>query len=169
MENKIIYREVQNSDSTQFYNLLNEITEDLKAKGKSEFFIPPQTFFDNLFDENYVHNIGAFSGKKMVGIVSLCFNQENVQNYKEKIGIMDKKVCELGNALILPEYRGKGIIQILNQMIIDLAKKLKYEVAVATVHPDNISSKKALEKELILVGETAIQGHPRLLFRKDLL
>ena len=169
MTEKIIYREVKEKDSKQYFGLYEKVMEELKRNGKPEFFLPPQTFFDNLFDENYARNIGAFDGKIMVGIVSLCITQEKVQEYKKILGMIDKKVCEFGNALLLPEYRGKGIVQTLNQKMIDLAKELQYEIAVATVHPDNIASRKVIEKIMICSGDTSIQGHPRLLFKKELL
>lgn len=62
------------------------------------------------------------------------------------LGVKSKKVAELGGSMVLPEYRGKNLMQIVNQRLVEVAKESGLEYLVATAHPDNIASNKSLTK-----------------------
>lgn len=55
------------------------------------------------------------------------------------------KIAEFGGYLLLEEYRNKGIVKHLEDILISKLKEMDYEYAVITVHPDNIASNKAKE------------------------
>ena len=59
--------------------------------------------------------------------------------------MQNNKVAEFGGYLVLEEYRNRGIMKHLEDMLISKLKEINYEYAVITVHPDNIASNKATE------------------------
>lgn len=63
------------------------------------------------------------------------------KTYAPLYGAYDKE-----KNLVLPEYRGKGLITELMKMQSDLAKKMGFDYIISMAHPDNIGSKKSLEK-----------------------
>jgi len=165
MDTKIVYRELSKEDKDQYRCLLTEVTQTLQRK---DFFIPPPGFADNLFVEGYARSIGAFDNDKLIGIATLLLEQN--QKYKEKLDASDKKVCELGNYLVAEQYRGQGIIQVLQSKLLEIAKQLNFDIVMATVHPDNISSLKTLQKELEIVKTFEIEdGIERFLMRKNII
>ena len=54
----------------------------------------------------------------------------------------NNKIAEFGGYLVLEEYRNKGIVKHLEDILISKLKEMDYEYAVITVHPDNIASNK---------------------------
>ena len=65
-------------------------------------------------------------------------------------------MCELGTALVKKEYRNQGIMQKLIKMQIDIAKELNFEYIIATIHPENLPSNIAFEKNGFNVEGQAI-------------
>jgi RimJ/RimL family protein N-acetyltransferase len=53
------------------------------------------------------------------------------------------KIAEIGRAMVAPEYRHKGLMNMITQELIIHAKKQGIQYLVATVHPQNIPSQKA--------------------------
>lgn len=64
---------------------------------------------------------------------------------KEILNINSNKIAEFGGYLVLKEYRNRGIMKHLEDMLISKLKEMNYEYAVITVHPDNIASNKVIE------------------------
>lgn len=99
-----------------------------------------------MFDEDYAPLLGAYDGDKFVAIAQLYVDQEMLKEFKEVLEISDKKVCELGGNLVLPNYRGKGLMFKMIQIQREWAKDLGFEYIISMAHTDNIGSLKSLEK-----------------------
>lgn len=142
--NELNFKKICENDRDKIENLINNVIDNLDRK---EFFVPyAQWELDRMFDESYAPLFGCYDKDKLVGMVQLYVDQEFLKEDKEVLDLIDCKVCELGGALILSEYRNKGIVKKLTRMQIELAKDLGFEYIISMVHPDNIYSKKALER-----------------------
>lgn len=97
-----------------------------------------------MFDSSIVITYGAYDNNKLVGTAQLYLSENYVNEIKEMLGLRNNKVAELGGALILEEYRNKGIIKNLLSILIKEAENKNYDYLVATVHPENIASNKAV-------------------------
>ncbi len=62
------------------------------------------------------------------------------------LGVESGKIAELGGSMTLPEFRGRNLMQKVNQKLLEVAKQNGFEYLVATAHPDNIASNKSLQK-----------------------
>lgn len=124
-----------------------------------------------MFDEvNYSPLYGAYDGDKLVGIAQLYVSQDMLRDFKEEFDLTEYRVCELGDNLVLPEYRGRGITTKLQTIEMQLAKDLGFHYIISMAHPDNIGSCKTLERiGLEFVKETTLSnGFLRKLYMKKL-
>lgn len=136
----IRYRKIENKDKNSLTDLINDVLNGLERK---EFFIPftEEEIFE-MFDKEKTIIYGAFDNDKLVGTAQLYLKQSYVKNIKEEIKLNSDKVAELGGYLVLNQYRNKGIMKELENILIKEAKNVGYEYLVITVHPDNIASNK---------------------------
>jgi len=140
---ELIYKEIGPQDKKQVKDLINTVLDNLE---RPEFFISYSEWeLDNLFNKDYAPPYGAYDGNKLVGMGQLYVNQDLLKEYKEIFNITDKKVAELGGALVLPEYRKRGIMTTLMNILTDLAKDIGFDYVISMAHPDNIGSNKALK------------------------
>ncbi|MDR0461932.1 MAG: GNAT family N-acetyltransferase, partial [Christensenellaceae bacterium] len=140
------YHEIPKVDEKQIYELYDECMKWLPSK---DFFIPfSQDDLDNMFNRDFGINIGAYDGKKLVGMATLYFDQDELKPMKERLKVTNKKMCELGNYLVAKDYRGQGIIKTLQDKLIELGKQMKCNYVISTAHPENLGSVKTLLKEL---------------------
>ena len=140
----LIFKEIEKKDEKQLRNLINTVLEGLE---NPQFFIPYAEWeLENLYEKEYAPLHGAYDGEKLVGMAQLYIKADFLEEYKEVLGLEGCKVCELGGNLVLPEYRGQGIMYTLIQMQAELAKELGFDYIISMAHPDNIGSKKALMK-----------------------
>ena len=94
-----------------------------------------------MFDDvNYAYLYGAYDGDKLVGMMQLYVSQDMVADLKKELELSECKVCELGGALVLPEYRGFGIAIKLGLLCVELAKELGFDHIIAAAHPNIRSS-----------------------------
>jgi len=162
------YRKIDKKDEQQVRDLINIVLGGLERK---EYFIPYEEWeLNSLFDENYAPLHGAYDGNKLVGMAQLYVDQEMLKEFKEVLGIAEYKVCELGGDLVLPEYRGRGIMGSLIKMQYELARKLGYDYIISMAHPDNTGSLKALQKVGLEYVKTATvaNGHLRDVYMKKI-
>lgn len=97
-----------------------------------------------MFDSSIAITYGAYDNNQLVGTAQLYLSENYVSKIKEILELKNSKVAELGGALVLEEYRNKGIIKNLLSILIEEAKDKNYDYLVATVHPENIASNKAV-------------------------
>ena len=166
--NELVYKEISQSDEEQVRKLINIVLWELERK---EFFIPYEEWeLKKLFDKDYAPLHGCYDGDKLVGMAQLYVDQKMLKEFKEVLGIEEYKVCELGGDLVLPEYRGKGIMGKLIKMQYELAKKLDFDYIISMAHPDNIGSNKALKRVGLeyIKTDTVANGHLRDIYCKKL-
>jgi len=164
---KYNFKEIPSSDKNQIQTLSDECMSCLERK---EFFIPlSQMDVDNLFNKDYGINIGAYHDNTLVGMATLYVDQNERSFTRNHLSLSNKeKICQLGNYLVSKDHRGQGIIRTLQTKLIDLAKGMKFDYAVATAHPQNLASVNTLLKELDIVDTIDYKGYSRHLFVKKL-
>lgn len=149
----IEYKRIEAKDSEKITNLRKEVLENLE---RPEFFVQDTNeMYKKQFDTTVPY--GAYEEAELVGMTKLYITEEEyLEEYKELLGFHGYKICELGSAIVKKEYRNQGIMQRLIKDQIQIAKDLKFDYIVATVHPENIPSSKAFEKNGFKVEKTGI-------------
>lgn len=139
----INYREIKVEEKQQVKELINTVLNKLERK---EFFMPfTEEELEDMFNKNKIITYGAYDEEKLVGMAQLYFDESYTTEIRELLNMQNNKVAEFGGYLVLEEYRNKGIMKHLEDMLISKLKEINYEYAVITVHPDNIASNKATE------------------------
>lgn len=139
----INYREIKVEEKQQVKELINTVLNKLERK---EFFMPfTEEELEDMFNQNKIITYGAYDEEKLVGMAQLYSDESYTTEIRELLNMQNNKVAEFGGYLVLEEYRNKGIMKHLEDMLISKLKEINYEYAVITVHPDNIASNKATE------------------------
>lgn len=142
--NKLIFKKIEKKDKEQLLNLINTVLDNLE---NPQFFISYEDWeLEQLFNEDYAPLLGAYDGEKLVGMSQLYIRQDFLEEYIKILGIEGYKACEFGGDLVLPEYRGQGIMYELVKRQIKLAKDMGFDYCLSMCHPDNIGSKKTIIK-----------------------
>lgn len=140
--NKLTFKEIPKTDEEQLRRLITNMYNETPP----EFIIPYEEWeLKKLFDKTYFFLYGAYDGETLAGIAQLCVLEDMLKEIKEKLNIVEGKVCELGGCLVLKKYRGQAIQSTFLKMRYDLAKKLGYNYITATAHPENTVSTKNIE------------------------
>ncbi len=74
------------------------------------------------------------------------------------LGLKKYKVAELGDALVLEDYRNRGIMKKLSEIIIREARNKQYDYITITVHPENIASNRAFSYTGAKIAKTTNLG-----------
>lgn len=154
---KFEFKEIEKKDEKQLMNLIKTVLDNLE---KEEYFIPYEKWeLESMFDKTYAPLYGAYDNEKLVAMTQLYIREDFLEEYINILDLKGNRVCELGGNLVLPEYRGKGLITELMKLQSDLAKEMKFDYIISMAHPDNIASKKSLEKiGLKYVKTTTVNG-----------
>ena len=140
----LIYKEIEKKDEKQLRDLIKIVLGGLE---NSQFFIPYADWeLEQLYDKSYAPLHGAYDGEKLVGMAQLYIREDFLEEYINLLGLKGYKVCELGGNLVLPEYRGQGIMYELIKLQAKLAKDMEFDYIISMAHPENIGSKKTLMK-----------------------
>lgn len=126
------------------------MSENIVATLVSPVMLIPMT--DAEYDETYteqsedvVYGILDAEGR-LVATSSLLHNVVDYAANPELSEILKHRCVEIGESMVLPEYRGNGYMLMLNRLIKAEAIKQGMEYMLATAHPDNIASNKSLRK-----------------------
>ena len=138
----INYREIKVEEKQQVKELINIVLNKLERK---EFFMPFTEELEDMFNKDKIITYGAYDEEKLVGMAQLYYDESYTTEIRELLNMQNNKIAEFGGYLVLEEYRNKGIMKHLEDMLISKLKEINYEYAVITVHPDNIASNKATE------------------------
>lgn len=140
----LIFKEIERKDEKQLRNLIKTVLEGLE---NPKYFIPYADWeLDELYNKEYAPLHGAYDGEKLVGMAQLYVKEDFLKEYIDILGLNGYKVCELGGNLVLPEYRGQGIMYELIKIQAKLAKDMGFDYIISMAHPDNMGSKKSLMK-----------------------
>ncbi len=139
----ISYREIKVEEKQKVKELIDIVLNKLERK---EFFMPfTEEELEDMFNKDKIITYGAYDEEKLVGMAQLYFDESYTTEIRELLNMQNYKIAEFGGYLVLEEYRNKGIMKHLEDMLISKLKEINYEYAVITVHPDNIASNKATE------------------------
>lgn len=143
--NELIYKEIEQKDKGKIFELMDNVINNIE---RPEFYFigDKEKELQRIFDLDYVCNLGAYDNEKLVGMTQLYVDQEDLKEYIDILKLERYKVCELGSALVLKEYRNRGIMQNLVRIQKDKAKYLKFNYMISTVHPENIPSNIVFKK-----------------------
>ena len=140
----LTFKEIPATDEQQVRELIKHVLGGLKEK---DFFIPYEEWeYRSFFDPSYGLIHGAYDKETLVGISQLYYSEAIISEAKNILGISEYGCGELGGNLVLPDYRGHGIMYTLGKLQIKLAKESGDRFVFALAHPDNIGSKKSLDK-----------------------
>lgn len=114
-----------------------------------EMLIPmSETEYDETFcnDSNDIV-LGAFIDGRLIATSSLLFNISDYRMSTETRLMIASSICaEIGECMTLPEFRGQGIMPLLNSQLIAIARNKGVEHLLATAHPENKASCNSLKK-----------------------
>lgn len=152
----IEYRKIDITEKDSLKVLIDTVLSGLERK---EFFIPfTDEEINMMFDSSKVVTYGAYDNNCLVGTAQLYLSENFVNEIKEILDLKDNIVAELGGALVLEEYRNKGIIKNLLSILIKEAKNENCDYVIATVHPENIASNKAVSSTNAKIVKTTNLG-----------
>ncbi|MDR0967979.1 MAG: GNAT family N-acetyltransferase [Rickettsiales bacterium] len=152
---KIIYKKLNPADLQQLVHIERIIIDNMKNKdwitGRTE------QEYAQLIDLGNI--LGAFDDNKLVGFGRIQQDEDNESIYK------------INGGFVLPEYRNNGIQTELVKLRIGLARDRGAKKATTQCHPDNLASRRAIEKSgFIFTGIKPLpNGSPRAKFEIDLL
>ena len=138
----IDYRLIDVKEKLALIDLMNTVVEGLERK---DFFIPfTSEEIDSMFDDKKAVVYGSYDDGKLVGTAQLYLGDEFVDEIKAAIGIENAKAAEFGGVMVLKKYRNHGIMKRFSKIMIEEARKRKYEYIVACAHAENIASNAAI-------------------------
>ena len=127
---------------------LDLLIQDVEASLPDEKFWLPisKTSKSHFFDDEWTYFLGAFEDDQLVGAAALFFTENEWGESKQTIGIESTSIAEFGRAMVRSDFRGKGIMNIIANELMQVAKEKPVDYMLATVHPDNIPSRRAVKK-----------------------
>ena len=135
-------RKLEKSDSQKLEDLIKNVEDNLKDE---TFWLPiTDKSRDNFFKESWTYFLGAFEGEELIGAAGLFFNENEFGESCKALGIKSNQIAEYGRAMVRSDYRNRGIMQQILGNLLGYAKKMEIKKIIATVHPNNIPSKKVL-------------------------
>lgn len=152
----IEYKKISINDKDKLNYLIDNVINSLERK---EFFIPfNNSKLNNMFNEDKIIVYGAYENDTLVGMATLYIDNSYFEEINKIINIESNKVTELGGYLVLSDYRNKGIMKHLQNLLIEEAKKLDSEYIIVTVHPENIPSNKVISSTGAKIIKTTTLG-----------
>lgn len=138
-----------------------------EALPNKEMLIPmtEEEYDDTYTDENDDVVYGVFCGDKLVATSSLLHDVRAYAVNPELDDVLKCPCIEIGESMVLPEYRGNGLMLRLNTLILEEAKRQGVRYMLATAHPDNIASNTSLQR----LGYKIIKEFTRAGKRRNLL
>ena len=138
-------KKIEKEDEKQVRYLVDTVFSNLERK---DFLIPwTEEQMNRFFDEDYSILFGAYENNKLIAMCQIFTPKEIEEEYYDILNISkSKSICELGGALVLPEYRKKGIMTNLSAIAMDYFNNSDFDYIIATAHPKNIASNKIVRK-----------------------
>ena len=138
-----------------------------EALPNKDLLIPmtEEEYDDTYTDENEDVVYGIFEQDRLIATSSLLHDVRAYAINPELEEILKHPCIEIGESMVLPEYRGNGLMLRLNNLIKDEAKRQGVHYILATAHPDNIASNTSLKH----LGYKIIKEFTRAGKRRNLL
>lgn len=138
-----------------------------EALPSKELLIPmtEEEYDDTYTDANEDVVYGIFEGERLIATSSLLHDVRAYAVNPELAEILQHPCVEIGESMVLPEYRGHGLMLRLNTLIKEEAKRQGMHYMLATAHPDNIANNTSLKH----LGYEVIKEFTRAGKRRNLL
>lgn len=132
-----------------------------------EMLIPmtKEEYDDTYTDENEDVVYGVFDGENLIATSSLLHDVRAYSVNSELSEVLKHKCIEIGESMVLTEYRGKGLMLKLNELIKAEAQRQGVKYMLATAHPCNTASNTSLKR----LGYKVIKEFIRAGKRRNLL
>lgn len=148
-DNSFEIRILTSENESSLSHLIDRVEENIVDK---TFWLPiSETSRNHFFDKDWTIFFGLFENETLIGALGLFLNENEYGESQSHINMNDKKIAELGRAMILPndKYRKKGLMK---RLIIEAISytiennyKLELEYLLATIHPENLGSQQAFK------------------------
>lgn len=138
-----------------------------EALPSKELLIPmtEEEYDDTYTDENEDVVYGIFEDDRLIATSSLLHDVRAYAINPELEEVLKHPCIEIGESMVLPAYRGNGLMLRLNTLIKEEAKRQGVHYLLATAHPDNIASNTSLKH----LGYEVIKEFTRAGKRRNLL
>lgn len=152
------------ADRNKHRKMSQEIVKTLIAP---DFLIPmtEEEYDDTYTDINQDVVYGIFDQDELIATSSLLHDVRAYASDPELQEVMQHPCIEIGESMVLPQYRGQGLMLQLNRLIRAEAQRQGIRYMLATAHPDNIAS----NTSLLHLGYRIIKEFTRCDFRRNLL
>jgi len=132
-----------------------------------EMLIPmtEDEYDDTYTDENQDVVYGVFKGDTLIATSSLLHDVRAYSVNSELKDVLTFPSVEIGESMVLPEYRGRNLMLRLNELIKAEAIRQGCRYMLATAHPDN----KASNASLCKLGYQILKEFTRAGKRRNLL
>ncbi len=141
------FRRITEKDVAQVSKLIDEMNRNLEDPS---FFMTMESDLPSvqkMISKERFLILGAFENGKLAGISALDFkNGKLPEKYRFPVWCDVTRMVEFSFNIVGLEFRGKGLMFQMLTEIKKVALSMGFEFACATVHKDNIASRKTLEK-----------------------
>ena len=149
-------RKLSIQDRPQLEKLIFAIETSLPNK---DFWLPiNDTARKHFFDGEWTEFIGVFDSEVLVGAAALFYNEHEYGESASHLCLDGKRIAEIGRAMVHPDYRGQNLLYRLNLRLLEIAREKSIDVILATIHPENMPSKKSFEKLGFKKEKTYLKG-----------
>ena len=113
---------------------------------REEFLIPmtPEEYEDTFVDGSQDIVYGLFDNGQLIATSALLHDTRAYAEQAEVADILTHRCTEIGECMVLPEYRGRNLMLRLNELVKAEALRQGMHYMLATAHPDNIASNSSL-------------------------
>lgn len=147
-KNDILYRLATSDDAAEVHQLMVSVYEGMENKGL--YVCDELEHVENcIFKGKGFGVVACNAEKKIVGSFIMRYPHMSTDNLGRDIGLPPEelpKVVHMESAVVMPEYRGRGIQYRMLRYAEELIDTNKYKYYLATVSPDNPASYRSLEK-----------------------
>lgn len=160
----MIFRKLSVGDSPLLFELINNVESALEDKN---FWLPlNDTAKEHFFDISWTEFFGFFEGEKLISAVALFYNEHEFGESAEYLGIEKQGLAEVGRAMVHPEKRGQDLLLKMLELVKKEAKIRGVKTLLATVHPQNVPSRKSFLKAQFTLEATYVKasGFERSIF-----
>ena len=110
------------------------------------FWLPiTEASWENFLNDDWTYFVGAFDDNKLIAAVGLFLNENEYEESQVLLKLQEYKIAEIGRAMVLTSYRGKGLMSEIILRLIRYSKQINIKYLIATAHPNNYPSIKSLE------------------------
>lgn len=154
---EILFQLAAKEDAKEIHELMEQVYKELEDK--SLYVCDDMEYVNrHISGAGFAVKASNYDGK-IVGVFIFRYPGTQDDNLGRDVGLEEgelSKVVHMESAVVLPEYRGRGLQSKMLKYAEELIDKNKYKYFMATVSPNNPASYKSFEKngyELMLTKE----------------